>query len=55
MIPAPLDLDDAVLGDLISSYTGAKEATISLDHRLADFGLDSIAAAQLAVELLTKF
>ena len=55
MIPASLDLDDAVLGGLISTYTGAKEAAIPLDHRLADLGLDSIAAVQLADELLTKF
>ena len=55
MLPAPLNLDDAVLGGLISTYTGAKEAAISLDRRLADLGLDSIAAVELADELLTEF
>ena len=55
MAPSSLIPDDAVLGGLISRHTGAVGATISRSALFADIGLDSIAAVQLADELLVNF
>ena len=40
---------------LVSRYTGVDEATIPPNALFADIGLDSIAAVQLANELLATF
>ena len=51
----PLQTDDAALRNLISKYTGVNGVSIPLDADFADVGLESIAAVQLADELLTRF
>ena len=55
MASAPLGSNNAVLGDLISRYTGASGTAIPRDVLFGDIGLDSIAAVQLADELTTRF
>ena len=46
---------DEMFRDLIARYTGASAAAMSCDVGFSDMGLDSIAAVQLADELLARF
>lgn len=55
MLSESLEVNPAVLGNLVSKYAGTSEAAVPHDALFADLGLDSIAAVQLAQDLLAKF